>query len=130
MKEWTNLNFILCYNYINPINGKGKKMAVTINEGKKIVLLDGSELVAKPLKISLLRKFMNTFEKISDVAEDNNKSMDVLMECIKIALTQYAPDLDPKADLEEILDLPLVYEIVEEASGIKLQDTSLLGGAV
>ncbi len=105
-------------------------MAVTINEGKKITLLDGSELVAKPLKISLLRKFMNTFEKISDVAEDNNKSMDVLMECIKIALTQYAPDLDPKTDLEEILDLPLVYEIVEEASGIKLQDTSLLGGAV
>ena len=105
-------------------------MAVTINEGKKITLLDGTELVVRPLRISLLRKFMTTFEGISAVAEDNNKSMDILMDCIRVALTQYAPDLDPKTDLEEILDLPLVYEIVEEASGIKLQDVSLLGGAV
>jgi hypothetical protein len=120
----------LCYNCINPINGKGKKMALTINEGKKISLLDGTEIVARPLKISLLRKFMTTFEGIAAVAENNDKSMDILMECIKIALAQYAPELDPKIDLEEILDLPLVYEIVEEASGIKLQDASLLGGAV
>lgn len=100
-------------------------MATTINESKQITLLDGTVISARPLKISLLRKFMNKFQEISDVAEDNDKSMDVLMACVSIALGQYAPQLADK-DLEEILDLPLVYSIVEEASGIKLQDASIL----
>lgn len=100
-------------------------MATTINETKQITLLNGTVISARPLKISLLRKFMSTFQTISDVAEDNDKSMDVLMECVKIALKQYAPDLATD-DLEEVLDLPLVYSIVEEASGIKLQDANLI----
>lgn len=102
-------------------------MATTINEAKIITLIDGTELSVRPLKISLLRPFMKKFEEIAEVAEDNEKSMDVLLECVTIALKQYKPELaeDPKA-LEELLDLPTVYEIVEEASGIKLGDVNLL----
>lgn len=100
-------------------------MATTINESKQITLLDGTVISARPLKLSLLRKFMKEFQGIADVAEDNDKSMDVLVSCVKIALAQYAPQL-AETDLEEILDLPLVYSIVEEASGIKLQDASIL----
>lgn len=102
-------------------------MTTTVNETKKVTLLDGTEINVRPLKISLLRDFMKTFEKISDVAEDNDKSMDLLLECVTIALKQYAPELaaDAKA-LEDNLDLPTVYQIVEEASGIKLSDASLL----
>jgi inhibitor of KinA sporulation pathway (predicted exonuclease) len=102
-------------------------MATTINEAKIVTLIDGTELSVRPLKISLLRPFMKKFEQIADVAEDNEKSMDVLLECVTIALKQYNPELaeDPKA-LEELLDLPTVYEIVEEASGIKLGDVNLL----
>ena len=70
---------------------------------------------------------MKAFEKIADVAEDNEKSMDMLMECVKIALKQYKPELaaDAKA-LEDLLDLPTVYKIVENASGIKLSETNLI----
>lgn len=103
-------------------------MSTTINEPKQITLLDGTVIYARPLKISLLRKFMIEFEKIQEVAEDNDKSLDQLLKCVSLALQQFAPNLDPSVDLEEILDLPLVYQIVEEASGINMQDTSLIGG--
>lgn len=104
-------------------------MTTTINEEKTISLIDGTKITVRPLKISLLRKFMKSFEGIADVADDNEKSMNLLMECVQIALQQYKPELaDDAAKLEEVLDLPTVYKIVEEASGIKLTDASLLGG--
>lgn len=100
----------------------------TINEEKKITLIDGTEISVRPLKISLLREFMKKFDAIAAVAEDNDKSMNLLMECVQIALKQYKPEIatDVKA-LEDLLDLPTVYSIVEEASGIKLGDTAIGG---
>ena len=92
-------------------------MAITVNEEKTITLLDGTEVKIRPLKISLLRPFMKKFQAIQDVAEDNEKSMNLLMECVQIAMEQYNPDLVDIKKLEEVLDLPTVYKIVEEASG-------------
>lgn len=93
-------------------------MATTINEEKTVELFDGTKITIRPLKISLLRDFMKKFEQIQEVAEDNEKSMDLLLECVQIAMQQYKPELagDLKK-LEENLDLPTVYKIVEEASG-------------
>jgi len=106
-------------------------MSTTINETKTVELLDGTKISVRPLKISLLRPFMSKFEGIAEVADNNEKSMTLLMECVQIALKQYAPELatDLKA-LEELLDLPTVYKIVEEASGIKLSEASLMGGLI
>lgn len=93
-------------------------MAVTVNESKTITLLDGQTVEVRPLKISLLRPFLKKFQSIQDVAEDNDQSMDLLLECVQIAMQQFKPELagDIKA-LEELMDLPTVYKIVEEASG-------------
>lgn len=96
-------------------------MAVTINEPKEIALPDGTVISVRPLKISILREFMKTFTSIEEVAEDNDKSMDLLIECVRIAMRQYKPELaEDAAKLEEILDLPTVYQIIEEASGTAL----------
>ena len=96
-------------------------MATTVNEAKTITLLDGTKVSIRPLKISLLRPFMEKFEKIAEVADNNAKSMDLLLECVAIALKQYKPELAEKPEeLEDLLDLPTVYEIVEEASGLKI----------
>jgi inhibitor of KinA sporulation pathway (predicted exonuclease) len=97
----------------------------TINEQKTITLIDGTEISVRPLKISLLREFMKKFEGISKVSEDNDKSMNLLMECVQIAMQQYKPEIatDLKA-LEDNVDLPTVYKIVEEASGVKLSDVA------
>ena len=96
-------------------------MATTVNEAKTITLLDGTKISIRPLKISLLRPFMDKFEKISEVADNNAKSMDLLLECVAIAMKQYKPELADDIDkLEEVLDLPTVYKIVEAASGTTL----------
>jgi hypothetical protein len=44
--------------------------------------------------------------------------MNLLLDCVAIAMKQYNPELaaDP-AKLEDLLDLPTVYKIVEAASG-------------
>jgi hypothetical protein len=96
-------------------------MSTTVNEEKKLSLIDGTEISVRPLKISLLRDFMKKFDEISKVAEDNEKSMDILMECAQIAMKQYMPEIaDDITKLEDVLDLPTVYSIVEAASGINL----------
>lgn len=103
-------------------------MATTVNEEKAIKLIDGTEIRVRPLKISLLREFMKKFEGIAKVAEDNDKSISILMECVQIAMRQYKEELASDLDaLEEVLDLPTVYKIVEAASGINMGDTPVAG---
>lgn len=93
-------------------------MSITVSEETAIKLLDGTEITIRPLKLSLLKPFLKEFAKIQDVAEDDDKSMEVLLDCVVIALQQFDPELaKDRAKLEDILDLPTVYKIVGEASG-------------
>lgn len=101
-------------------------MATTVHEGQELVLMDGTKINVRPLKISLLRPFMKKFEQVAGVAEDNEKSMTLLIECVQIAMEQYKPELADVSKLEEVLDLPTVYKIIEAASGVKLQDANAL----
>ncbi len=102
-------------------------MATTVYETIDIELLDGTKIAMRPLKISLLREFMKKFSDIAEVVDDNDKSMDVLLDCVQIAMKQYAPDLAVDRDrLEDSIDLPSVYKVVEAASGIKFDDTGNL----
>lgn len=96
-------------------------LMATTNQEQQVKMIDGTVIDVRPLKISLLRDFMKKFEGIAKVADDNNKSMDLLIECVQIAMKQYKPEMaEDKAALEENLDLPTVYRIVEEASGINM----------
>lgn len=98
-------------------------MATSVYETTEIELIDGTTIKMRPLKISLLRNFMSTFDGIADVAENNEKSMDLLMDCVQIAMKQYAPELAADRDrLEDNIDLPSVYKVIEAAAGIKLDD--------
>jgi hypothetical protein len=102
-------------------------MATTVYETVDIELLDGTKISMRPLKISLLREFMKKFAEIAEVADDNDQSMDVLLDCVQIAMKQYAPDLAVDRErLEDSIDLPSVYKVVEAASGIKFDDTGNL----
>jgi hypothetical protein len=98
-------------------------MATSVYETSEIELLDGTKIKMRPLKISLLRDFMKKFEGLQEVAADNDKSMDVLVDCVQIAMKQYNPSYaDDRATLEDNLDLPSVYKIIEAAAGIKFDD--------
>ena len=102
-------------------------MATTVHEERVVTLIDGTKVKVRPLKVSLLRPFMKSFEGLGAVQADNDKSMDVLVSCVQIAMKQYKPELaDNLEKLEDLLDLPTVYEIIEAASGINLTDSALL----
>jgi inhibitor of KinA sporulation pathway (predicted exonuclease) len=95
-------------------------MSTTTYEESTLTLMDGTTIQVRPLKISLLRDFTKKFEGIDEVQDDNEKSMNLLMECVAIAMRQYSPDLADVKKLEEIIDLPTVYKIVEAASGVPM----------
>jgi len=102
-------------------------MATTKYETEQLTLIDGTEISVRPLKISLLRPFMKKFEGVAAVADDNEKSMTLLVECVQIAMKQYKPELAENIEkLEEVLDLPTVYKIVEAASGTRLAASDTL----
>jgi len=107
-------------------------MATQVYETVEIELMDGTKISLRPLKISLLREFMKEFQKIGDekIAEDNIKSMDLLLDCSVIAMKQYNEELATKEKLEDIIDLPTVYKIIEIAAGIKLNDPNALAAAL
>jgi hypothetical protein len=104
-----------------------KTMATSVYKTETIELFNGDEIVLRPLKISVLRDFMTKFDTLGEVADDNSDSMDVLVDCIAIAMRQYKPELSDKTkggreNLEEELDLPTAYKIIEVAAGIKMGD--------
>lgn len=107
--------------YLSP-KRKGDLMATQVYEETELTLMDGTVVKMRPLKIALLREFMNRFGDIAKVAEDNDASMDVLIDCVTIAMKQYSPTYTEKALVEENFDLPMVYKVIEAASGIKFDD--------
>jgi hypothetical protein len=96
-------------------------MATVVYEKTELELMDGTQVSMRPLKISILREFMKKFDSISEVADNNEKSIDILVDCARIAMKQYNQDLAAdKEKFEDVVDLKMVYKIIEVASGIKL----------
>jgi hypothetical protein len=60
---------------------------------KTITLIDGTEIAVRPLKLSLLRPFMAKFALLAEASDDNDKSMDILIDCAQIAMKQFKPEL-------------------------------------
>lgn len=107
-------------------------MATSVYETVEIEFQDGTKVEMKPLKIKYLREFMKEFEKIGDekIAADNIKSMDLLLDCAVIAMRQYHEEFASKEKLEDVVDLPTIYKIIEVAAGIKLNDPNALAAAL
>jgi hypothetical protein len=95
-------------------------MATTVVDIVTVELDGGLKLECKPLKLKRLRKFMDRVGDLSGVADDNGKSLDVLLDCCQIALEQYTSKAYSLEELEDLLDLPTMYRIIEGASGIVL----------
>ena len=99
------------------------------DDKKTITLIDNTVIRVRALKLSLLRPFMLKFAELTSVADDNEKSMDILMDCVQIAMKQYKPELaDNREELEDLLDLPTVYQIIDAASGFQNADASVVAG--
>jgi hypothetical protein len=99
-------------------------MATSIYKTKNIYLFDGTEIQIMPLKIKYLREFMDVFNNIKKTSNDD-ESMMVLLECARIAMKQYYPQISKNIeDLEDNIDLPTVHEILDIAANIKIGEDS------
>ena len=99
-------------------------MATYIYKTQKINLLNGIELEIFPLKIKYLREFMEMFNQIKNV-DDDEDSISILSKCVQICMKQFYPKLSNKiSDIEDNIDLPTIYTIIDIAAGIKINKKS------
>jgi hypothetical protein len=99
-------------------------MATKIYKTKNIYLFDGTEIEIMPLKIKYLREFMDAFNHIKQTKNDD-EAMAVLVECTRIAMKQYYPQISTSIEeLENNIDLPTVHEILDVAGNIKFGEES------
>lgn len=121
--------------------------AKTVYDEVDIILQGGKEITLRPLPIGLLKKFMKVWEKLGDVTELTEEeaqfhTFDVFLNCAGVAISREFSDKFEKpvgADgtlseayreyLEETLDTPTIYKIIEIASGIDLNDPKLTEAA-
>lgn len=104
---------------------------------------DDTEVQLRPLPIKRLKKFMakiaefgNPVEPIKDEKEEDTLArqeaigMDRLVDAASICLENKLPELCSDRDaLEDALDLPTIYKIIELCGGIKLDDPNLIAAA-
>jgi len=99
-------------------------MATKIYKSESIYLFDGTELEITPLKIKYLREFMEAFENIKNT-ENDDESIQVLVECVRICMKQYYPQIsDTVESIEDNVDMPTVYKILDISAGIRINDNS------
>jgi hypothetical protein len=95
-------------------------MATTIYKSDIVYLFDGTELEIIPLKIKYLREFMLTFNNIKNTKNDDD-AIGILIECVRICMKQYYPKISGTVkDVEDSIDMPTVYKVLDAAAGIKI----------
>lgn len=98
-------------------------MATSIYEKINFTFIDGTVVEAGPLKIKYLREFLDIFETIKE-AKSDDESISVLVACCLVTMKQYAPHIKTLEDVENNLDLPTIYKVIDIAAGIKINQKS------
>ena len=93
-------------------------MATKVFNTSQIVLLNDQVLECSPLKIKYMREFMDIFVLL-EKSQNDEEAIDILLECCRICMKQYSPDLF--LDLDEHIDLTTLYDIIEIAAGINIK---------
>jgi hypothetical protein len=96
-------------------------MATEVYNSANIFLVDGTELEIVPLKIKHLRDFMIAFEEVHK-SQDDDEAIEKLTECVRICMKQYYPEIHN--EVEDHVDLPTIYKILDIAAGIKINSKS------
>lgn len=117
-------------------------MANQAYKKEELELQDGTVVEIRDLPIAKLKRFKAQWEKIADVnTEDDDETMEVFINCCAVALEANFEDLfetlyantktkflttEYKDHLENVLDIPTIYRILDVCGGIKLDDPKLL----
>ena len=99
-------------------------MATTVYQTKIIKLVDGTEVEIIPLKIKYLRQFMEAFEDVKK-SKNDDEAIESLVECVRISMKQFYPEISKSvSDVEDNLDMPTIYKILDISAGIKINAKS------
>jgi hypothetical protein len=99
-------------------------MATKVYTTDNVHLFDGTELEISPLKIKYLREFMVAFDDIKN-AKNDDEAIGTLVECVRVCMKQYYPDISKTVeDVEDNVDMPTVYKILDISAGIKINKKS------
>lgn len=99
------------------------KMANEIYKTFIIYTVDDEEIEISPLKIKYMRDFMKAFEQLQETKNDE-ESIKVIAECVRIAMRQFKPEISTHVDLiEDSFDLKTLYLVLEHAAGIRIGQT-------
>lgn len=94
-------------------------MATEVYKAGVAELSDGTLLYITPLKIKYLRQFMDRFELVRS-AKGDDQAIDALVKCTLIAMQQFYPSIVTQQQLEDAIDLPNIYNILEFSANIKI----------
>lgn len=99
-------------------------MATKVYTTDNVHLFDGTELEISPLKIKYLREFMVAFDDIKK-AKNDDEAIGTLVECVRVCMKQYYPDISKTVeDVEDNIDMPTIYKILDISAGIKINKKS------
>jgi hypothetical protein len=99
-------------------------MATKVYTTDNIYLFNGTELEISPLKIKYLREFMVAFDDIKN-ANNDDEAIGTLVECVRVCMKQYYPDISKTVeDVEDNVDMPTIYKILDISAGIKINKKS------
>lgn len=94
-------------------------MATKIYNSKTIKVLNDTEIHLTPLKIKYLRQFMDEFENMNNASNDL-EATEVLVKCAHVAMKQYYSNDITLEETEDLLDMYMVYEILDYGANIKI----------
>jgi hypothetical protein len=95
-------------------------MATKIYDAENILLIDDTEVYITPLKLKYLRQVMDIFNSTIKGSNDQEQIIEGIMQSVAVSMKQYFPSLKTIEDVEDSVDMPTAYKILEIGAGIKL----------
>jgi hypothetical protein len=96
-------------------------MAIEIYKEEEVFLVDGTSMILAPLKIVYLKRVMDRFSLLSESSREMDKT-EVLVSCALVAMKQYRPEIDTVEKVEDVVDIDIIYKILDIGAGITMKE--------
>jgi len=97
----------------------------TVYNEEQITLQDGTDIILRPSVIKVLRAGNKRMEGFAE-AKTEDDALTALLESAYICIEKQMPEGITLEDVEDILDMPTVYKILDVCLGIRINNPKLL----
>lgn len=82
--------------------------------------MDGTEVEVSPLKLVYLKELMREFDKLKDLKHDEDEGLDVIINCVTIAMKQFYPKITTSEMVADSIDMKTLYKILDYGANISM----------